>query len=109
MIEIWVISISSCGERGLPFIVVHGFLTAVAFLALGHRLWAHGLQYLQHGGGGAGGQASAIVAHRPSWRHVDSSQTRDRTRVPCIGRQILIYYATWEVRVSFFKIRFRWN
>ena len=29
-------------------------------------------------------------------RHVGSSQTRARTRVPCIGRQILNHYATRE-------------
>ena len=29
-------------------------------------------------------------------RHVGSSQTRARTRVPCIGRQILNHCATWE-------------
>ena len=30
-------------------------------------------------------------------RHVGSSQTREQTRVPCIGRQILIHWATREV------------
>ena len=30
-------------------------------------------------------------------RHVESSQTRDRTRVPCIGRWILNHCITWEV------------
>ena len=29
-------------------------------------------------------------------RHVGSSQTRARTRVPCISRQILNHCATWE-------------
>ena len=29
-------------------------------------------------------------------RHVESSQTRDRTRVPCIGRWILNHCITWE-------------
>ena len=31
-------------------------------------------------------------------RHVGSSQTRARTRVPCIGRQSLNHYATREAR-----------
>ena len=31
------------------------------------------------------------------WRHVGSSRTRARTRVPCIGRQILNHCATREV------------
>ena len=29
--------------------------------------------------------------------HVESSQTRDQTHVPCIGRWILKYWATREV------------
>ena len=40
---------------------------------------------------GLQGTGSVVVAHRLScsvW-HVDSSQSRDRTRVPCIGRQTL--------------------
>ena len=32
-------------------------------------------------------------------RHVGSSRTRDRTRVPCIGRRILIHCATREAPV----------
>ena len=32
-------------------------------------------------------------------QHVGSSWTRDRTRVPCIGRQILNHYATREAQV----------
>ena len=40
---------------------------------------------------------SVIVAHGPSYpRHVGSSQTRARTRVPCIGRQTLNHCATRE-------------
>ena len=34
-------------------------------------------------------------------RHVGSSQTRARTRVPCIGRQILNHCATREALQSF--------
>ena len=55
---------SSCGERGLLFTVMDGLLIAVASL----HMWHMGL-----------------VA---PW-HVDSSQTRNQTYVPCIGRQIL--------------------
>ena len=36
--------------------------------------------------------------------HMGSSQTRARTRVPCIGRQILNHCATWEARKLFFLI-----
>ena len=39
---------------------------------------------------------SVIVAHGPAPRHVGFSQTRARTRVPCIGRQTLNYCATRE-------------
>ena len=35
---------SSCGKRGLLFVVVHGPLVAVASLVAKHRLWARGLQ-----------------------------------------------------------------
>ena len=35
-------------------------------------------------------------------RHVGSSQTRARTRVPCIGRQILNHCATREAHLFFF-------
>ena len=38
-------------------------------------------------------RTSGLVA---SW-HVESSQTRDGTRVPCIGRQILKHWTTREV------------
>ena len=34
-------------------------------------------------------------------RHVGSSQTRARTRVPCIGRQILNHCATREAQDNF--------
>ena len=66
---------SSWGEQGLFFIVV-------ASLAAEHGLWVHGFQWLM-----------ALAAPR----HVGSSQTRDRTHVPCIGRQILTHFATREV------------
>ena len=36
-------------------------------------------------------------------RHVGSSKTRDRTYVPCIGRQILNHWATREVPHPTFK------
>ena len=37
-------------------------------------------------------------------RHVGSSRTRDRTRVPCIGRRILNHCATREARLVHFKM-----
>ena len=32
-----------------------------------------------------------------AWQHIESSQTRDSTPVPCIGRQILYHWAIREV------------
>ena len=37
-------------------------------------------------------------------RHVGSSQTRARTRVPCIGRQILNHYATKEAPIRLYLL-----
>ena len=34
---------SSCGEQGLLFLVVPGFLIGIAPLVAEHRLWVHGL------------------------------------------------------------------
>ena len=41
---------SSCGKRGLLFIVVCGLLMVVASLVVEHGLQVHGLQQLWHGG-----------------------------------------------------------
>ena len=38
-------------------------------------------------------------------RHVGSSQTRARTRVPCIGRQTLNHCGTREALDCFFKVK----
>ena len=74
---------SSCGKQGPLFIVVRGPLHhrglsccgAQAPDAQAQQLWLTGL-----------------VAPR----HVGSSQTRARTRIPCIGRQTLNHCATRE-------------
>ena len=73
---------SSCGKWGSLFIAVRGPLTIAASRcgaqtpdAQAQQLWLTGL-----------------IA---PW-HVGSSQTRARTRVPCIGRQILNHCATRE-------------
>ena len=70
---------SSCGKRGPLFIAVRRPITIAASLVVEHRLQTHRL--------------TGPVA---PW-HVGSSQTRARTRVPCIGRQILNHCATREV------------
>ena len=73
---------SSYGKRGPLFIAVHGPLTIAASRcgaqapdAQAQQLWLTGWVAL---------------------RHVGSSQTRARTHVPCIGRQILNHCATRE-------------
>ena len=73
---------SSCGKRGPLFIAVRGPLTIAASLVAEHRLQTRRLRSC-----GTGPAAP---------RHVGSSQTRARTRVPCIGRQILNHCATRE-------------
>ena len=74
---------SSCGKRGQLFIVVHRPLTIAASLVAEHRLQTRRLSNC-----GSRGPAAP--------RHVGSSQTRARTRVPCIGRQTLNHCATRE-------------
>ena len=80
---------SSCGKRGPLFIAVRGPLTIAASLVVEHRLQTRRLS-------NCGSRAVAP-------RHVASSQTRARTRVPCIGRQILNHCATWEAPNSIFN------
>ena len=62
-------------------------------VAVAHGLWS--------------AQASVVVAcGLVNPRHVGSSQTRDRTHVPCIGRRILNYWTTREVPACMFKNTF---
>ena len=82
---------SSCGKRGPLFIAVRGPL----FIAVRGPLPTAAPPR-------RGAQAPDAQAQQ-SWltgpaapRHVGSSQTRARTRVPCIGRQILNHCATRE-------------
>ena len=88
----FVCSLSSCSE------LVHGLLTVVVFPVAECRLEALAgfnscrtpVQWLWHTG--------LVVP-----QHVESSQTRDQTCVPCIGRQILILCTTREIPVIYFK------
>ena len=64
------------------FFVVHGPLTVVVSPVAEHRLWTCRLS--GHGSGPA------------TPRHVGSSRTGARTRVPCIGRRTLNRCATRE-------------
>ena len=77
---------SNCGKRGPLFIAVRGPLTIAASLVAEHRLQTRRLSNC--------GPAAP--------RHVGSSQTRARTRVPCIGRQTLNHCATREAPVHSF-------
>lgn len=67
---------SSCGERGLLFVVVWGFLIAVASLILEHRLYTHGLQSLWFPDSRAGAQKPWRMGLVASW-HVGFSWVRD--------------------------------
>ena len=79
---------SSCGKWGLLFIAVRRPLTVRASLVAEHRLQTRRLS-------SCGSRAQAAP------RHVGSSQTRARTRVPCIGRQTLNHCATREALYVF--------
>ena len=76
---------SSCVKRRPLFIEVRGPLTVAASLLAEHRLQTHRL--------------TGLVAPR----HVGSSQTRARNRVPCIGRQILNHCTTREAHLTRFE------
>ena len=84
-------ALSSCGKRGPLFIAVLGPLTITASLVAEHRLQMRRLS-------NCGSRAQFAL------RHVGSSQTRARTRVPCIGRQTLNRCATREARLFVFYI-----
>ena len=63
-------------SRGYSLAAVRGFLTVVGSLVAGTGSRVQGLQELQH---------TDLVASC----HVESSLTRDRTLISCIGRWIL--------------------
>ena len=97
-------SFSSCREWGLLSSVALGLLIVVVSLAE-HRLLAHAVSVLKSQGLITYGsqalkqckavQASVVVACRLSYSVAcGSSQTRNQTQVPCVGRQMLIYCAT---------------
>ena len=78
---------SSCGERGPLFIAVRGPPTITASLAAEHRLQTRRLS-------SCGSRAQLL---RGMW------DLPRRTRVPCVGRQILNHCATREVRTTLLK------
>ena len=77
---------SSCGKRGPLLIAERGPLTIAASRC---RAQAPDAQAQQ-----------PWLTGRVAPRHVGSSQTRARTRVPCIGRQTLNHCATREAHCS---------
>ena len=72
---------SSCNEWGLHFVMVHGLLSLWSSdsRAQPQKLWHTGIVAL---------------------RHVESSQSRDRTCVPHIDRQILGHWTTREFCIT---------
>ena len=80
---------SSCGKWGPLFIAVRGPLTIAAS---------------RRGAQAPDAQAQQLwLTGQVAPRHVGSSQTRARTRVPCIGRQTPNHCATREARTLFLK------
>ena len=75
---------SSCGKQGLLFLAVRRLLIIVASLVAEHSLQGVRHQQLWQMG---------LVAPQ----HVESSPTRDRTCVLCVGRQILNHQTTRKV------------
>ena len=100
----YVRAFSSCGERGLLFVAVRGLLIVVASLCC--RAWALGAQAQQLWLVGSRAQVQQLwCMGLVAPRHVGSSWTRARTRVPCIGRWILNHCTTSEVpRMLLLKI-----
>ena len=82
---------------GLALVVVSGGLSLLWYSAFLLRwllfLWSMGSKYM-----GFSSCSSDPVA---PW-HVESSQSRNRTRVLCMGRQTVIHWATREVHVYFY-------
>ena len=82
-------------SRGYSLAVIRGLLIVVAFLVAEHRLYSElASAAAARGLGSCGSRApEGGLGGCSTWTqfpvNVESFQTRDRTRVPCIGRQIL--------------------
>ena len=90
--------------RRLSLVVVSGGYSSLQCMGFSLRwllLWSTGSRHTGFSSCGTPAQYLWLVGLVAPW-HVGSSQTRDRTRVPCIGRQILNHCATREVPVHFF-------
>ena len=76
-------------SRDYPLVAGHRLHIAVLFLLQSTGSGAHGLQQCT---------PSVVMVHGPAAPlHVESSQTRDRTHVPYIGRQTPNHWTTREV------------
>jgi len=88
---------SSCSEWRLLFIALHRLLIALHRLLMLWRplvLWGMGCRRT---GFSSCSAWAPLCTGLVALRHVGSSQTRDRTHVPCIGRCILNPWTTLEV------------
>ena len=86
---------SSCGKWGPLFIAVRRPLTIAASVVAEHRLQTRKLSSCW---------STGLVAPQ----HVGSSQTRARTRIPCISRQILNHCATREAPTTLLVLYILW-
>ena len=76
-------------SRGYSLVAVWASLCSGFSVLQGTGSRSSGLQQLEHTG-------SVVVGLVAPW-HVESSQTRNRTYILCIGRRILMYCTTREV------------
>ena len=82
-----------CCKAGL--VVLNSFLVVVVTNSCLTLLWPHGLW--SPPGSSVSGISLARILEWIAISFSRSSQPRDWTHIPCIGRQILYGWATWEV------------
>ena len=95
IIFIWGCTGSSLLCSGFSLVVVSRGLLCSGFFRGAQAPGMWGLQQLRLPSSRCAGSVGAQEFSVP--RHVESSQTRDQTPVPCIGRQILSHWTTREV------------
>ena len=92
--------------RGLSLVVASGGYSSLPCMGCSLRwlllLWSTSSRRASFSSCGTWAQYLWCTGLVAPW-HVGSSQTRARTRVPCIGRQILNHCATREVLIFFFN------
>ena len=97
--------------HGLSLVVASGGYSSLWCAGFSLRwlvlLWSTGSRHAGFSSCGSRAQAQQLwrMSLAALW-HVGSSQTRARTRVPCIGRWILNHCTTREVLLLFFLILF---